>query len=433
MEIHTLCGALLELSPFPTAVITGTDHVFLYANKSFEEIFAGATGNLSGKLFSEILPHKDAALLIFKEILSSGHPKILREQGLHDSKPVFYAFAIWPVPTDAIPSGLMIQVSTSEFEEKTLAMSEALILGAIRQQKLTEAAEDSNKLLANEILERTHTAERLHALQIQLQDRAGHLESLVKQRTSELTETNKQFESFVYAVAHDLRAPLRAMQGFSAILAAETGKTMSAKARDCTLRINKAAQFMDSLLIDLLTFSQISQQRLQLSAVKLEAVIEAVLARVRGEHQGADVREELSGPWPQVWAHETTLHQVVYNLASNALKFVRPDTTPLLRFRTELRPEWVRLWVEDNGIGIAPGHYSQLFQPFTRLNGERYPGTGIGLAIVQKGVERMGGSVGLESVLGEGSRFWIELKKAPETSAPIPQTDNVNSETTFIR
>lgn len=413
MDVQTLCSALLEMSPFPMAVLTGADHSFLYANALFLDVVERSAESLLGKPFPEILEHQEAGLLVLREIQSNRDPKIYRERRQYKSTSVSCAYAIWPVGEDAIPSGLIIQISTSALEEKTWELSEALLLGAIRQQKLTEAAEDSNALLEKEIIERKQITERLHTVQAQLLTKAGQLETLVQERTAELTETNKQLESFVYAIAHDLRAPLRAMQGFSAILAAEAGPNLSAKARNCSERINKAAQFMDAMLIDLLTFSQISQQRLQLSQVNLEAMIEAVLARLRADSKEKNMREERIGPWPRVLAHETTLHQVLYNLASNALKFVRPNTTPLLRFRTEQRPGVVRLWVEDNGIGIAPEHHSQLFQPFTRLNGERYAGTGIGLAIVQKGIERMAGTVGLESVLGEGSRFWIELKEVP--------------------
>jgi signal transduction histidine kinase len=106
------------------------------------------------------------------------------------------------------------------------------------------------------------------------------------------------------------------------------------------------------------------------------------------------------------------LAQVLFNLTNNALKFAAPNAPPLIRLRTEQRAEFIRVCVEDNGIGIAPDHREQIFRLFTRLHGEKYPGTGIGLAIVQKGVERLGGRVGVESDPGQGSRFWFELRKA---------------------
>jgi signal transduction histidine kinase len=113
-----------------------------------------------------------------------------------------------------------------------------------------------------------------------------------------------------------------------------------------------------------------------------------------------------------VLGHSATLVQVISNLISNALKFVEPEAQPQIRVWTEAREDWVRLWVEDNGIGIAPQHQERIFKVFERLHGrEIYPGTGIGLAIVRKGVERMGGTVGVESEVGK-SRFWIELRKA---------------------
>jgi signal transduction histidine kinase len=169
---------------------------------------------------------------------------------------------------------------------------------------------------------------------------------------------------------------------------------------------------MDALLIDLLAFSRVSQQRVELTSVNLETAVESVISGLQKDIREKHARVEVFGPWPAVLAHEPTLAQVLFNLTSNALKFAAPGVPPLVLLRAEERAESIRVWVEDNGVGIAPAHQDQIFRLFTRLHGEKYQGTGIGLAIVQKGVERMGGRVGVESAPGQGSRFWFELRKA---------------------
>jgi PAS domain S-box-containing protein len=238
------------------------------------------------------------------------------------------------------------------------------------------------------------------------------LEATVAQRTAELTASNQQLEAFVYSIAHDLRAPLRSMQGFSALLVEEADDALSAEGRDYAERINKSAQFMDALLTDLLAFSRVSREQIELAAVDLETAVQAVLSRWDKRIQEKSARVESAGPWPAVLAHARTLDQVLSNLLSNALKFGAPDVPAAVCMRAEERDGWVRVWVEDKGIGIAPEHQEQIFRLFNRLHGEAYGGTGIGLAIVEKGVERMGGRVGLESSLGQGSRFWLELRRA---------------------
>jgi two-component system CheB/CheR fusion protein len=266
--------------------------------------------------------------------------------------------------------------------------------------------------IARDIGERKKADAALREAKERLAGQAVELERLVAERTGELTDVNKHLEAFVYTIAHDLRAPLRAMQGFSTLLLEESGPALGERGRDFAGRICKSAQFMDALLRDLLAFSRVSQQRVELRPVALHSVVQTALSRLEGEIREKQAVVDDSGTWPAVLAHEVTLTQVMVNLIGNALKFIAPEVVPMLRLRAEESGDYVRVWVEDNGIGIALPHHEQIFRLFTRLGGEAYPGTGLGLAIVQKGIERMGGRVGLESTLGAGSRFWFELRKA---------------------
>ncbi len=274
--------------------------------------------------------------------------------------------------------------------------------------------EDGERIIQyniRDITRRKQAEATLSLAQAELAGRAAELEHVVAERTA----TNQQLEAFVYSIAHDLRAPLRSMQGFSAMLVEEAGAALSETGRDYASRISTSAQVMDALLTDLLAFSQITQQPIDLASVNLETAVQSVVSRLENEIQEKNARVEISGPWPSVLAHGPTLGQVIFNLVGNALKFVAPDVPPLVRLRAEDQAEFIRLWVEDNGVGIAPDHQAQVFRLFTRLHGGKYPGTGIGLAIVQKGVERMGGRVGVASTPGQGSRFWVELRKGEES------------------
>ena len=203
------------------------------------------------------------------------------------------------------------------------------------------------------------------------------------------------------------------MQGFAQLLVQTHAAKLDQQGRDYANYISTAAQMMDRLLADLLAFSQISQQKMELVPVALGPAVRGALAGCKTEIAESGARVKTVASWPAVLAHAATLRQVLVNLIGNAVKFVASGK-PRVQLRSEERPGGiVRIWVEDNGIGISPEFHERIFQVFERLHTTAYVGTGIGLAIVQKGMERMGGRVGVESAPGEGSRFWIELAKAP--------------------
>jgi signal transduction histidine kinase len=150
-----------------------------------------------------------------------------------------------------------------------------------------------------------------------------------------------------------------------------------------------------------------------LASVDVGKVVVEAMAHLEAPIQEAKAEVELEPPFPALSAHYPTLVQVVGNLLSNAVKFVAPGVRPKVRLSMETSGNVGRLWVYDNGIGIAPEFHARIFRVFERLHGlDAYPGSGVGLAIVRKGVERMGGRVGVESAAGQGSRFWFELPLA---------------------
>ncbi len=235
-------------------------------------------------------------------------------------------------------------------------------------------------------------------------------------RVAEREQSNAELEAFAYSVSHDLRAPLRAISGFAEALEEDYGSQLDAQARDYIQEITSAAGRMNHLVQDLLDYGRVSRINLPLEPVRLcESVEEAV--HQLGKKPG---KLEVNVPADiMLRAHAQVLTQVISNLLSNAFKFHVKDATPFVKVWTEPRDGMVRLIVRDNGIGIAPEHVDRIWQVFERLHDrDSYPGTGIGLAIVKRAVNRLNGACGVESEPGKGSTFWIEIPRVTEENTP---------------
>jgi len=239
------------------------------------------------------------------------------------------------------------------------------------------------------------------------------LERRVEERTLELQEANSELQAFAHSVAHDLRAPLRNIQGYASAILEDEQERMSEEGALYAKRMAESASRLDRLIQDLLAYSRLSRMQLVLERVDLGSLIRRVVADMSTEFALREAQVSAPASAPAVFAHSATLGQVLTNLLSNAVKFVHSDVLPKVEISAECAGDRVRLTIADNGIGIPREHQDRVFRVFERLHGsEQYPGTGIGLAIVRRGVERMGGRVWVESAPNAGARFRVELRAA---------------------
>jgi PAS domain S-box-containing protein len=294
-------------------------------------------------------------------------------------------------------------------------------------------------------LQRTEQA--LQEAQAKLQAHAEELAATVAQRTAKLQETVGDLEHFSYAITHDMRAPLRAMQGFASMLEEDCGDSLSPPGRDYVRCIKAASDRLDRLIADSLNYGKTVRQEITLEPVGLRDLIHGLVETYPNlQPDKADI--EIAEGLPRVLGNQAALTQCFSNLLGNAVKFAKPGTKPRIRVWAEEGAEGeehgakreeqkdggqgtgdrrqetevtrhstpalsplVRIWVEDDGIGIPKHCQARIFDLFQRAT-TTHEGTGVGLAIVRKVVERMGGRVGVESEEGQGSRFWVELPLA---------------------
>ena len=279
-----------------------------------------------------------------------------------------------------------------------------------QQSELHHAVEDLNV----QILGRNTAEEKLKQLN-------ADLESRVVARTRELKEMNKELESFNYSVSHDLRAPLRHMDGFSRILEEEFSSELSGEARHYVGRIRLAARQMTNLVDDLLQLARFGRQAVKSEATDLNQMINETVAACAAEENGRQIVWQIA-ELPPVEADLGLMRQVFTNLISNAVKFTRHRAPAVIEIGYRGTEREVTVFVKDNGAGFDPKYSDKLFGVFQRLHRQdEFEGTGIGLAIVARIVHKHGGRVWAEGEPDKGATVYFSLTAVPQASNPVEE------------
>ena len=365
-----LCRSIAESSPMPMAAVEGVGHIVRYANSAFCLLVGKTREELIGNAFSSAAPTGKECLSLFDRVYQTGKAEIHTGQEHPDSNRFYWSYVMWPVlAADGRRVGIMVQVTeTTPFLLRTTGMNQALMIGSVHQHELTEEAERLNE---------------------------------------ELQRANDDLKQFAFAASHDLQEPLRMITSYSQLLVKGYRGQLDGEAAVCVDFITTGAKHMRDLLADLLSYTEAGADRREAECIDLNTIFENVKHNLKQaiEESGAIVT---SGDLPSVHGQDARFVQLFQNLIGNGIKY-RAEPPPRIHVSAEQRNgEW-RFTVADNGIGIEPEYYQMIFGVFKRLHGKAIPGTGIGLAICQRVVERYAGRIWVESQVGHGTTFYFTL------------------------
>jgi PAS domain S-box-containing protein len=249
----------------------------------------------------------------------------------------------------------------------------------------------------------------------ELQQLNANLEKRIAERTVELNTLNQSLESFVYSISHDLKAPLRSVEGYSRLLEEDYNGRLDDEGRLFISNIRTSVTRMNELINDLLAYSRMERRKLESNILDLNAIVHQVLAERNEDIALHQIEIVTSLSSLTVHGDREGLTLVLRNLLENAIKFSKNSPQPNIELGAHQNGYQITLWIRDNGIGFDMKYNHRIFEIFERLHRiEDYPGTGIGLALVKKAMERMGGRVWAQSVPGEGATFYLELFAAQE-------------------
>jgi two-component system, sensor histidine kinase and response regulator len=284
--------------------------------------------------------------------------------------------------------------------------------GCASYDSIKEALNHGAFAYLEKLSDRSELVRHVHSACLERVDRyALDLEQAVAARVDELARSNRDLEEFASVVAHDLRSPLLTISGYCHLLCDEYGDRLDATAREYLDQVVAGAGRMDRLVEGILEYSRAGRSVSPLRRVDMQSVLGQAIANLEGTILACEARID-AGPLPTVIGDQTQLVQLFQNLLANAIKFRRDEAPKIHVGATRVDSNW-RFSVEDNGIGIAEEYFGQIFHTFRRLHARDYPGTGIGLSVCRKIVERHRGKIWLASTVGQGTTFYFTIADQP--------------------
>jgi PAS domain S-box-containing protein len=262
-------------------------------------------------------------------------------------------------------------------------------------------------------------------VEMELKRYREHLEELVAKRTAELQATNKELEAFSYAIAHDLRSPLRSITSFSQILKADAAQKLNDGEIDSLNRVITAGKYMAQLIDDILRLANITQQEMHFSNIDVSALCQQVAARLNQSESERSVTWNIA-PGINVWGDQKAVSILIDNLLENAWKFTRDSSNAAIEVGLIREQSMEAFFVKDNGVGFDMQYVDKLFRAFERLHSPRqFEGTGIGLATVRHIIERHGGKIWAQATEGKGATFYVSLPKREESRKRVQQLSSI--------
>ena len=377
---------LRQISPTSAAPIYGTTDQHL------------GLGIVGGRLTSFEALGKEGALLGLR-VLHGEKPDSIQAHGV-PGIPMFDWRELnrWEIGESQLPAGSVVRFKVPTFWELyrgrilialTLFALQSLVIGwLLFERKRRQRAKEALDLLNAE------------------------LEKRISARTAALGAKSRELETFAYSVAHDLKAPLRGIDGYSRLLMEDHLDKLDDEGRMFVETIHNSSNEMGQLIDDLLDYSRLERRELQTNRIELRPLVDSTLQSKRREVTDREIDFVVEVNGCSVIADTSGLTQSLNNYLDNAIKFTGRIAHPRIEIGSRETEKTCVLWVKDNGVGFDMKYHNRIFEIFQRLNrNEEYPGTGIGLAIVRKAMERMGGKAWAESEVGKGATFYLEIPK----------------------